>query len=69
MIASNNVVALLIASVASGDFNSFTGRVAKIVRSSVPVILFSKGGDLKVKNVSAWQMNSIYANSDTQTKQ
>ena len=22
--------------------------------------LFSKGGDLKVKNVSAWQMKSIY---------
>jgi hypothetical protein len=21
---------------------------------------FSKGGDLKVQNVSAWQMNSIY---------
>jgi sucrose-6-phosphate hydrolase SacC (GH32 family) len=33
------------------------------------VSLFSKGGDLKVKTVSAWKMNSIYANSDRQTKQ
>jgi len=24
--------------------------------------LFSKGGDLKVKKVSAWQMSSIYTN-------
>ena len=24
------------------------------------VSLFSKGGDLKVKNISAWQMKSIY---------
>jgi sucrose-6-phosphate hydrolase SacC (GH32 family) len=31
------------------------------------VSLFSKGGDLRVKKVSAWQMKSIYANSDRQT--
>ena len=28
------------------------------------VSLFSKGGELKVKSVSAWQMNSIYTNSN-----
>ena len=33
------------------------------------VSLFSKGGDLKVKKVSAWKMNSTYANSNRQTKQ
>ncbi len=33
------------------------------------VSLFSKGGDLKVKKVSAWQMNSIYPNPNRQTKQ
>ena len=32
------------------------------------VSLFSKGGDLRVKRVSAWKMNSIYANSNRKTK-
>jgi len=30
------------------------------------VSLFSKGGDLKVKSVSVWKMNSIYPNPDRQ---
>ena len=32
------------------------------------VSLFSKGGDLKVKNVSAWQMTSIYTTANRRTK-
>ncbi|MEK9748624.1 MAG: glycoside hydrolase family 32 protein [Pseudomonadales bacterium] len=30
--------------------------------------LFSKGGDLKVKHISAWQMKSIYPKSETELK-
>ena len=32
------------------------------------VSLFSKGGDLKVKKVSAWQMKSIYTTTNRRTK-
>ena len=32
------------------------------------VRLFSKGGDLKVKRMSAWQMKSIYPKSETELK-
>ena len=32
------------------------------------VSLFSKGGDLKVKKVSAWQMKSIYTTANRRTK-
>ncbi|MDC3282596.1 GH32 C-terminal domain-containing protein [Opitutales bacterium] len=32
------------------------------------VSLFSKGGDLKVKNVSAWKMNSTYPKAGNSQK-
>ena len=31
--------------------------------------LFSKGGDLKVKKISAWQMKSIYPKAATELKE
>ena len=44
----------------ANDRQAAVRRGMSMMPQDLQVSLFSMGGDLKVKSVSAWQMNSIY---------
>lgn len=60
-----NVLVVMVGDMGFSDLVSYGREIETPVMGSLATnglrfTQFSKGGDLKVQNVSAWQMNSIY---------